>query len=132
MSDTLVITVEATAAIFDDAEQHVWPLKMTAVSTIANLPSKIFVYHESPDQWLGSAFEVVASVPQLVELPEDAAADVDGERVPYFRKDTLELWLRSPQLWTEVKDKVLADIRDLVTNVRATEQLKVAETITIE
>ena len=135
MANDLTLTKQESAYVFDGVpSQHVWPLKVTAASTIAGLSSKIFVFHAAmgADQWKGDTFDCVASVPQMTEIPEDAPVAVDGDVIPYYRKDTVELWLRSPELLAETWEAIQEHTQDLIDNYRATQSLTAGTTVTLD
>lgn len=114
--------------------QHVWPLRVTAVSSESGLSSKIFVYHAAMDDdgFIGDVFECIASVPQMSEIPEDAPVSVDGGNVPYFRTDVLTFNCRSEDEADDLWAKVKADVTDLVQNFRAAQRFETVETVTID
>ena len=116
--------------------QQVWPLKITAtLAAGASMPSaKIFVYHANmgDDAYQGDIFECVSSIQQYYELPVDAAVAEGADYVvPYYRLDFVQLNCLSPEeadnLWLDI----LADVRDLVRNFYAKDDLATIETITV-
>ena len=116
--------------------QQVWPLKITAtLAAGASMPSaKIFVYHASmgDDAYQGDVFECVSSIQQYYELPEDAAVAEGADYVvPYYRLDFVQLNCLSPEEADELWLAILADVRDLVTNFYAKDDLATIETITV-
>lgn len=116
--------------------QQVWPLKITAtLAAGASMPSaKIFVYHASmgDDAYQGDVFECVSSIQQYYELPEDAAVAEGADYVvPYYRLDFVQLNCLSPEEADALWLAILADVRDLVTNFYAKDDLATIETITV-
>ncbi|MFN5249840.1 MAG: hypothetical protein ACK5DE_02235 [Bacteroidota bacterium] len=116
--------------------QQVWPLKITAtLAAGASMPSaKIFVYHASmgDDAYQGDVFECVSSIQQYYELPADAAVAEGADYVvPYYRLDFVQLNCLSPEEADELWLAILADVRDLVTNFYAKDDLATIETITV-
>jgi hypothetical protein len=116
--------------------RHSWPLKIVAVSTVAGLSSKMFVYHAAMgvDDFDGDVFECVASLSQMTELPPDHAAASSGEGdevVPYYRTDTVNFICRCADEADELWEKIQGDVQDLLANHRAAQQLDVIETATI-
>jgi hypothetical protein len=94
--------------------QHVWPLKVQAISTIPGLANAIFVYHAAMDDdpYQGDTFSCVARVQQMTELPANAATTLEGRVIPFYRKDTLLFQCSSAaeaeSLWQSVQDNVQA------------------------
>lgn len=116
--------------------QQVWPLKITAtLAAGASMPSaKIFVYHANmgDDAYQGDIFECVSSIQQYYELPVDAAVAEGADYVvPYYRLDFVQLNCLSPEEADELWLAILADVRDLVTNFYAKDDLSTIETITV-
>lgn len=101
--------------------QHVWPLRIVATSSDADVSPKIFVFHAatSTDMYDGDVFEAVASVQQLQEIPEDSAGfDVNGEMCPYFRVDSLTFYARSAVEADDLWHEIVSDVDDLVRNLQ--------------
>lgn len=75
---------------------------LTAEVVASNgIPSKIFVYHQTPAGANGhtfAEFDHIATPVDFQEIPEDAAS----ETVPYYRTDKCTVWTRN------VSDIVLA------------------------
>ena len=60
----------------------------------SGIPSKIFVYHQSPAGIDGNTFaefDHIATPVDFQEIPEDAAS----ETVPWYRTDSCTVWVRS-------------------------------------
>ena len=71
------------------------------VTDATGIPSKIFVYHQSPAGTDGNTFaefDHIATPVDFQEIPEDAAS----ETVPWYRTDKCTVWFRN------VSDLVLA------------------------
>lgn len=116
--------------------QQVWPLKITAtLAAGATMPSaKIFVYHASmgDDAYQGDVFECVSSIQQYYELPEDAAMSEGANYVvPYYRLEFVQLNCLSPEEANELWDAIVSDVKDLITNFYAKDDLSEAETIVL-
>ena len=114
--------------------RHAWPLRVTADSNETGLSSKIFVYHAEmgDDPYQGDVFECVASIQQMSEIPEDApGVGEGGNLVPYYRKDVLTFYCRNSEQADSLWEKVQADVRDLLRNHRAMQNLLTSETVTI-
>ena len=131
------ITLQREGLAVQEIEgQQVWPLKITAtLAAGASMPSaKIFVYHANmgDDAYQGAIFECVSSIQQYYELSVDAAVAEGADYVvPYYRLDFVQLNCLSPEeadnLWLDI----LADVRDLVRNFYAKDDLATIETITV-
>jgi hypothetical protein len=116
--------------------QQVWPLKITAtLAAGATMPSaKIFVYHASmgDDAYQGDVFECVSSIQQYYELPEDAAMSEGANYVvPYYRLEFVQLNCLSPEEADELWNAIVSDVKDLITNFYAKDDLSEAETIVL-
>lgn len=134
MADDITLTLLQTTAEFDGAsDQHTWPMRVEAVSTIAGLSSKIFVYHATmgADQWRGDNFDCVASVQQMSLIPEDAPVKVEGGVVPYYRKNIAEVWFSSPEALAECWADIQVHVQDLIDNYRATLTLAANQTVVL-
>ena len=131
------ITLQREGLAVQEIEgQQVWPLKITAtLAAGASMPSaKIFVYHANmgDDAYQGDIFECVSSIQQYYKLPVEAAVSEGADYVvPYYRLDFVQLNCLSPEeadnLWLDI----LADVRDLVRNFYAKDDLATIETITV-
>lgn len=83
------------------AEKTAWGVQLTVTSDDADkYPPKCLVFQaESPGELnTRSWFTAVASPAQLLEYPEDEpqAPESDGDLLPYFRLDTVQLIGRNP------------------------------------
>lgn len=87
---------------------------------------KVFVYHQPVGT--DAYFSCVASLPQMADLPEDAAVNPEQ---PYFRSSSLVLDFRSESLALKFWDKVQEDVRELVADYKASMALPDSTTITI-
>lgn len=88
-----------------------YALKVEVVSS-SGIPSKIFVYHQSPAGIEGNTiaeFSHVATPVDFQEIPEDAAS----ETVPWFRTDKCTVWLRSVDDLKTAKQLFVDDIASL-------------------
>jgi hypothetical protein len=84
------------------------------------------------DPYQGDVFECVASIQQMSEIPEDApGVGEGGNLVPYYRKDVLTFYCRNSEQADSLWEKVQADVRDLLRNHRAMQNLLTSETVTI-
>ena len=67
---------------------------------------------------MGDVFEAVASVQQMLDIPENRASYTEDAdlAIPYYRTDTVTFYARSPveaeSLWTSIKE----DVNDLTRN----------------
>jgi hypothetical protein len=133
MSEGNITLTRESVTSFEGNGRHVWPLKVTAVSTVPDLDSNIFVYHYSggADPYQGNVFECVASLPQMHDIPVNAPDMSVDEVVPYFRRSTLFVVCRSPDEADAVWTSVQADVQDLIDNHRALSRLDTTETVTL-
>lgn len=134
MANDIVLTRHTIDYDVTLGPQHSWPMRVTAVSTITGLPSKIFVYHavNADRAWEGDAFEAIASVQQLEELPEDQpTTGEDGTIIPYYRTSTMEVWLRSPELLADLWADIQTQVQDLINNFRAAATFDTTVTVTL-
>ena len=133
MADEIVLVRKEPTETFSTSNQHSWPLEVEATSNKAGLSSKIFVWQENApgSAYSGDRFSLVASTQQMADLPEDQPVDEGDEHIPFYRKSTLLLDCRSPELRLEVWEKIKADVEDLITNWVAMENTVEVETVTI-
>jgi hypothetical protein len=114
----------------------VWFLRVRAVSTEPGLSSKIFVYHSVKEYLPGElnkdVFSCIASPAQMGELPEDEGIFEEGNIVPFYRTDVLEVFLRTPQEVEEVWGIVIEDVQSLLAGWRVRENLTQTVTVTID
>ena len=83
------------------------------VSRAIGIPSKIFVYHQSPAGLDGNTFaefEHIATPVDFQEIPEDAAS----ETVPWYRTDKCTVWFRNVSDLELAKQLFVDDINALV------------------
>ena len=83
------------------------------VSRAVGIPSKIFVYHQSPAGLDGNTFaefEHIATPVDFQEIPEDAAS----ETVPWYRTDKCTVWFRNVSDLVLAKQLFVDDINALV------------------
>ena len=76
------------------------------------IPSKIFVYHQSPSGIEGNTFAEfshIATPLDLQEVPEDAAS----ETVPWYRSDKCTIWVRNVSDLVTAKQLMIDDISAL-------------------
>lgn len=88
-----------------------YALKVEVVSA-TGMPSKIFVFHQSPagvDGNTFSEFDHIATPVDFQEIPEDAAS----ETVPWFRTDKCTVWVRSIDDLNTAKQLFVDDIAEL-------------------
>jgi hypothetical protein len=112
--------------------QHTWPLKVIATSTITGLPSEIFVYQagKGDDPFSGDRFQCVASVHQVSELGTSPVV-TDTKQKPFFRKDCLEFHCRTPEDADNLYNTIVAHAQDLVNNFFALAALTVENTVSL-
>jgi len=88
-----------------------YALRVEVVSA-EGIPSKIFVYHQSPAGIDGNTFaefDHIATPVDFQEIPEDAAS----ETVPWYRTDKCTVWLRSVSDLKMAKQLFVDDIAAL-------------------
>jgi hypothetical protein len=113
--------------------QHVWPLRVTALSGIPGIPSELFVYRSAPknDPYIGDSYSCMASVPQLTELPANTPQLSGDKMVPFYRKNSMEFYCRSEQEAEELWEAIKADTETLVANFKSLERIKTTEGVLI-
>lgn len=82
------------------------------VQSATEIPSKIFVFHQSPAGTDGNTFaefDHVATPVDFQEIPEDAAT----ETVPWYRTDKCTIWCRSLDDLKTSKQLFVDDIAEL-------------------
>lgn len=137
MPNTILLTKAALVPGFfpGNSPQHTWPLRVTAVSSIEGLSSKIFVYHAAlgNDPYEGDTFECTASVQQMTEVPADAAvAEFEGRSLPYYRKAVAEYNCRSEKEFDELWEGIQQDVQALIDNFRAFAAIQPVDTVTLQ
>ena len=113
-----------------------WFLRITATSTEPGLSSKVFVYHAVKEYLPGElnrdVFSCVASPVQMGEIPEDDPIFEEGNIIPFYRTDVMEVFLRTPQEVEEVWGIVVEDVSMLLRGWRVREDLTQEMTIVID
>jgi len=112
---------------FAGAHRHSWPVEITATTAENTISPKIFVYQAAAGRAQVAAFSCVASINQMLDLPEDGPTAGS----PYFRRDVLEVLCRSAAEAEELWVKVCDDVNDLVANYTAAQALLNSATATI-
>lgn len=104
---------------YEGDNQHVWPLKITAVAT--GMDSEIFVYHVAVagSAYAGDVCENVASIPELQETPKNVP--VPG--VPFYRMATALFACRSTDEAERTWLGVVEDVQELVAQMNAMNNL---------
>ena len=96
-----------------EATDGIWRVQAWA-SAATDMTEKIFVHQAIPDtpgQALGrTMFTNVAQPGDLEEFPEDAAAAGSS----FFRKSSLDLEIKSPELMSSTVKALESDIRGLI------------------
>ena len=86
-----------------------YALKVEVLSSTGGIPTKIFVYHQSPAGIDGNTFaefDHVATPVDLQEIPEDAAS----ETVPWYRTNKVVVWFRNVSDLNLAKQMFVDDI----------------------
>lgn len=129
---SLTLQRAKSAYVFDQdssaEHQHVWPVRVTAVSTSEGLPSAIFVMQrgDAAGGYQGDVFAAVASVSQLGELDTAASAGI-----PFYRTASVDINCRSPQEAADLWALIREDAIDLFNNWLASTLLVADETVEI-
>lgn len=109
------------------AHQHVWPLKIIAISSKPGIPNEIFVYRVSSNG-LPDRADAVASVPAL-SLYGLQPQSVGPDAIPFYRKSVYEHDCFSAaemeELWGYIQD----DVQDLLDNFNAKAAMVISETV---
>lgn len=87
---------------------------------------EIFVYHRMrpTDPYHGDLFEAVASINQYEEVPAYEPKVVsDDEIIPYYRRNQMEVYARTPSELEEIWAYLQVDVGQLVRDYNATEIL---------
>lgn len=125
------LTVPPTDA---PAGQHTWPLRVEVTGSHEGFGPKVFVYHAAlkDDFFKGDTFECVASVSQMLEVPEDAAVAAlpDGGIVNMYRLASVEVFCHSAVEADELWAKIQEDIEDLTLNISSAGTLEPSEVVT--
>ena len=88
--------------------------------------SEIFVYHRmgDVDAYEGDLFEAVASVNQYYEIPKNAPKVLaDGKTIPYYRRNQMEVFARSPRELNEIWEYLKVDVSRLIADLNSSEVL---------
>jgi hypothetical protein len=111
---------------FDPDTNTGWGLLVRA-EAIGDINPEIFVYHKmvESDPYTGDMFEAVSSINQYYELPTYAPEKLENnEIIPYYRRNQVELFARSPSELEEIWKYLQADIARLVRDYNSTEILR--------
>lgn len=71
-------------------------------------------------------FCFVCSVPDLMAYPEDSPAT--GQDPPFFRKDTIDIYLPNPEMYKKFLAEITAQVTVLMKSLSDRDSLEVAET----
>lgn len=112
----MAITLTFEAVPTQEIGKLSWPLRVTAESSTMGLDSKIFVYHAqgSTEALPGDMCEAVASIVQMNELPEDNPSEIDGEPIPFYRKDYAEFHFQNSDALDEAVEIIKEDTAKLL------------------
>lgn len=133
MPDSITLERSDTTSTYTGVAQHSWVLEVKATSNLPSLDSRIFVWQvNSPGSaYSGDRWSVVASTQQMADLPPDAPVIEGDEQIPFYRKDTLVIDCRSPELREELWEKIQENVKDLLVNWLALENTELVETVEI-
>ena len=79
-------------------------------------PNVIVMY--IPDNGLEPSFSVIASLPQMLDIP---VGEASVDNVPFFRTSSVSLLASSEAHKSEFMEKILEDIKCLAANIKAAE-----------
>ncbi len=118
---------------FDPDQRKGWGLMVRATNA-TNMDGEIFIYHRmlGTDAYTGDLFEAVASVNQYYEIPKNAPKIVnEDELIPYYRRNQLEVFARSPRELDEIWEYIKIDVSRLVADLNSTDILTAFQGVTI-
>jgi hypothetical protein len=104
------------------------------IQTATDMPKEVLVMHRGvapalrPDDDLTDLFQCVADPVDLEEFPT-TAPDLTNE-MPYYRVDDITLRFRSMGELEDVRKWIDADLKDLVTSLKAGDSLTSYEVVT--
>ena len=110
-------------------DQSSFKLIVEAVNA-ENMPSKIFVNQRIHNFSKNSTEDVFRAVCTPTQL-EDFDADSPAEGTSYFRVDKIELVARTPEAIKDVFDSILFEVKKLVVDLTALDDLSNAQTYLI-
>lgn len=128
----ITLTFEAIAD--PEIAKPSWPLRVTAVSGIEGLDSNIFVFHaQLPDAAsAGDMCEAVASIIQMNELPVDAPTEIDGNPIPFYRKDSAEFHFHTSDALDEAIEIIKEDVASLIRSFNTFALIQEQQVVLIE
>jgi hypothetical protein len=110
-------------------EIHSLKLVLQAINAV-NMPSKVFIKQRTrnfaKDQF-DDTFVAVCTPAQLEDLAEDAP----DKGTSYFRTDTIELIIRTPETLEDIFQSVLYEVQKLATDLDSIEQLSQEKVYTL-
>jgi hypothetical protein len=118
--------VRYSSTEYDPDTNTGWGLLVRA-EAIGTIAPEIFVYHKmvESDPYTGDLFEAVASINQYYELPDYAPEKLDNnEIIPYYKRNQVELFARSPSELEEIWKYLQVDVARLVKDFNSTEILR--------
>lgn len=94
--------------------QRGWPMIVRARGE--NIDPEIFVYHRmrATDPYEGDMFEAITSVNQFHEIPAYAPGVVGDEVIPYYRRNQMEIFARTPAELDEIWKYLVLDVSKFV------------------
>lgn len=133
MPESITLERNETTSTYAGAAQHSWVLEVKATSNLPGLDSRIFVWQANApgSAYSGDRWSVVASTQQMADLPADAPVEEGEDYVPFYRKDTMVLDCRSPELREELWEKIQTNVKDLLVNWLALENTELVETVEV-
>lgn len=110
---------------YDPDNRTGWGILVRAES-LSDMDPEIFVYHRmrAGDPYTGDLFEAVASINQYYEIPAYAPAEIStDEIIPYYRRNQMEVFARSPSELEEIWKYMQIDVARLVRDFNSTDIL---------
>jgi hypothetical protein len=120
---------------FDPDVNRGWGIMVRAKGI--GMDSEIFIYHRMPESevYEGDMFEAVASVNQYYEIPsytpKDNGTQPEGELVPYYKRNQLEVFARSVTELEEIWEYIKTDVSRLVADYNANLKMKSNSTVLV-
>ena len=116
--------------------QHLWAMEIQAEG-LGGVPNEVFLFQQKGtfyDPYPGALFVAVASAHDLQETPTEPMdpenTPSESEFTPFYRRATVNLFLRYPEELEELWKDIREDIAALVVNLEAAEDLTTTDTFT--
>lgn len=110
--------------------QHLWSMQIIAQGS-GDFPSDIFIFRAAGKTGLDpvtqDTFFAVASAHDLQEIPLTSNSTSEVSQVPFYRRSTVTLYLRTPEEVERVWKVIQRDTHSLVRNIVASTRLKMVD-----